>query len=66
MTNSFNFFKGLYPESNGIVGNTFYDSEINEKVNLIYDSKSSEVKWWNKAEPLWLTARNQVEFLNIL
>ena len=54
-------FKGLYPESNGIVGNNFFDPDYNAGINFLRDSNSNEVKWWNQSEPLWMTARKQVK-----
>ncbi len=51
---------GLYPESHGIIGNTIYDPDYNQRVNLLRDSNKLEIQWWNKSEPIWFTAKQQV------
>ena len=40
---------GLYPESQGIVGNKVYDPNYNEKVNFLeYNGEAKlDPKWWN-------------------
>jgi len=52
--------KGLYPENNGIVGNTFYDPYYNTYVDLLSGENNLEEKWWNQSEPVWITAKKQV------
>jgi predicted AlkP superfamily pyrophosphatase or phosphodiesterase len=37
---------GLYPESHGIVGNYFYDSELDDHFNYKDPSHSWDEKWW--------------------
>lgn len=49
---------GLYPESHGIVGNTFWDPKINEEFYYTHPAVSMQPKWW-MAEPLWVTAEKQ-------
>ncbi|KAL2841893.1 alkaline-phosphatase-like protein [Aspergillus pseudoustus] len=56
--NHFTLVTGLYPESHGIVGNTFWDPELKEQFYYTHPSVSMQPKWWN-AEPLWMTAENQ-------
>lgn len=56
--NHFTLVTGLYPESHGIVGNTFWDPELQEQFYYTHPSVSMQSKWWN-AEPLWMTAENQ-------
>jgi len=56
--NHFTLVTGLYPESHGIVGNTFWDPELEEQFYYTHPSVSMQPKWWN-AEPLWMTAENQ-------
>ncbi|PYI09658.1 nucleotide pyrophosphatase family protein [Aspergillus sclerotiicarbonarius CBS 121057] len=56
--NHFTLVTGLYPESHGIVGNTFWDPELQEEFYYTHPSVSMQPKWWN-AEPLWMTAENQ-------
>ncbi|RFU32419.1 hypothetical protein B7463_g3912, partial [Scytalidium lignicola] len=48
---------GLYPESHGIVGNTFWDSDLQEEF-ISTDPVAMQPKWWG-GEPLWVTAENQ-------
>ncbi|XP_023340595.1 ectonucleotide pyrophosphatase/phosphodiesterase family member 6 isoform X2 [Eurytemora carolleeae] len=56
---------GLYPENHDIVGNQFYDSEIHKQLGNsgqaffnIEDQRSTQhMKWWQKDEPLWATAK---------
>jgi predicted AlkP superfamily pyrophosphatase or phosphodiesterase len=56
----FTLVTGLYMESHGIVGNQFYDPNINLKVNfLANDNSGLDARWWDKAEPVWLSAKNQ-------
>ncbi|RDW74589.1 alkaline phosphatase family protein [Aspergillus mulundensis] len=56
--NHFTLVTGLYPESHGIVGNTFWDPELQEQFYYTHPNVSMQAKWWN-AEPLWMTAENQ-------
>ncbi|KAI9367838.1 alkaline-phosphatase-like protein [Aspergillus egyptiacus] len=56
--NHFTLVTGLYPESHGIVGNTFWDPELQEQFYYTHPTVSMQPKWWN-AEPLWMTAENQ-------
>jgi predicted AlkP superfamily pyrophosphatase or phosphodiesterase len=56
--NHFTLVTGLYPESHGIVGNTFWDPELQERFYYTHPEVSMQPKWWN-AEPLWMTAENQ-------
>ena len=62
--NHYTLATGLNIESHGITGNSFFDPKADIKVNLIGDSKTivNDEKWWNAGEPIWLTARSQVEF----
>ena len=56
--NHFTLVTGLYPESHGIVGNTFWDPELQEAFYYTDTNSSMQAKWWN-AEPLWNTAEKQ-------
>jgi hypothetical protein len=56
--NHFTLVTGLYPESHGVVGNTFWDPEMNEDFYYTDPARSLQPKWWN-AEPLWVTAEKQ-------
>lgn len=56
--NHFTLVTGLYPESHGVVGNTFWDPNLEEEFHNTVSSISMQPKWWN-AEPLWVTAEKQ-------
>ena len=56
--NHFTLVTGLYPESHGIVGNTFWDPELQEEFYYTDPARSMQSKWWT-AEPLWVTAESQ-------
>ncbi|CAG8941104.1 unnamed protein product [Penicillium salamii] len=56
--NHFTLMTGLYPESHGIVGNTFWDPEMEEDFYYTHPDVSMQPKWW-MAEPLWVTAEKQ-------
>ncbi|KAJ5630234.1 uncharacterized protein N7484_010334 [Penicillium longicatenatum] len=56
--NHFTLVTGLYPESHGIVGNTFWDPELKEEFYYTHPSVSMLPKWWN-AEPIWVTAEKK-------
>ena len=56
--NHFTLVTGLYPESHGVVGNTFWDPELQEEFYYTDPARSQHPKWWN-AEPLWATAELQ-------
>lgn len=55
--NHYTLVTGLYPESHGVVGNTFWDKGLQEE---FYYTKAEAMnqKWWG-GEPLWVTAENQ-------
>jgi predicted AlkP superfamily pyrophosphatase or phosphodiesterase len=52
--NHFSLVTGLYPESHGIVGNTFYDPKFEEYFSYNNQKDLLESKWW-LAEPIWNT-----------
>lgn len=56
--NHFTLMTGLYPESHGIVGNTFWDPNMKEEFYYTHPTVSMQPKWW-MAEPLWVTAEKQ-------
>lgn len=53
--NHFTLVTGLYPESHGVVGNTFWDPNIQKEFYYTDPNRSMQPEWWN-AEPLWETA----------
>ena len=50
---------GLYVENHGIISNSFYDYELEERFSYgpPADSPNDE-RWWG-GEPIWITAENQ-------
>ncbi|KAI9701991.1 MAG: ectonucleotide pyrophosphatase phosphodiesterase [Candelina mexicana] len=55
--NHFTLATGLYPESHGIVGNTFWDPEMGKEFYYTDPARSMQPEWWG-GEPLWVTAEN--------
>lgn len=49
---------GLYPESHGVVGNTFWDPNLKEEFYYTDPARSMQPKWWG-GEPVWVTAELQ-------
>lgn len=56
--NHYTLATGLYPESHGVVGNTFWDPELKEEFYYTDPARSLDPKWWN-GEPFWVTAEKQ-------
>ncbi|KAJ5183861.1 hypothetical protein N7492_001477 [Penicillium capsulatum] len=56
--NHFTLVTGLYPESHGVVGNTFWDPQLQQEFYYTHPKVSMLPKWWN-AEPIWVTAERQ-------
>jgi predicted AlkP superfamily pyrophosphatase or phosphodiesterase len=56
--NHYTLATGLYPESHGVVGNTFWDPTLREEFYYTDPSRSMDPKWWN-GEPFWVTAQKQ-------
>jgi predicted AlkP superfamily pyrophosphatase or phosphodiesterase len=48
---------GLYPESHGVVGNTFWDEDLQEEF-FYTNPNAMQPKWWG-GEPIWVTAESQ-------
>uniref|UniRef100_H2YLL8 SMB domain-containing protein n=1 Tax=Ciona savignyi TaxID=51511 RepID=H2YLL8_CIOSA len=55
--NHYSMATGLYPESHGIVSNTMYDHDHQEKFN-IGNPNDFHPFWWG-GEPIWVTTSNQ-------
>ena len=49
---------GLYPESHGIVGNSFWDPALKKEFFYTDPARSMQGEWWG-GEPLWVTAERQ-------
>lgn len=56
--NHYTLATGLYPESHGVVGNSFWDPTLQEEFYYTQPSHSMDPKWWN-GEPFWVTAQKQ-------
>ncbi|KAF3935877.1 hypothetical protein ABW20_dc0100803 [Dactylellina cionopaga] len=56
--NHWSIVTGLYPESHGIVGNSFWDPEIEKEFYYTDPEKSLQAHWWG-GEPIWSTAERQ-------
>uniref|UniRef100_A0A8H7NL24 Uncharacterized protein n=1 Tax=Bionectria ochroleuca TaxID=29856 RepID=A0A8H7NL24_BIOOC len=56
--NHYTLATGLYPESHGIVGNTFWDPDLKEEFYYTHPSQSLDPKWWG-GEAFWTTAEQQ-------
>lgn len=56
--NHYTLATGLYPESHGVVGNTFWDPELKAEFYYTDPERSLDPKWW-KGEPFWATAELQ-------
>ena len=56
--NHYSIVTGLYPESHGIVGNSFYDPDLNASFSLSSSQQTNPV-WWI-GDPLWYDVKRQV------
>ncbi|KAL8714992.1 MAG: hypothetical protein Q9225_006445 [Loekoesia sp. 1 TL-2023] len=54
--NHYTLVTGLYPESHGVVGNSFWDPTLDEDFFYTDPTRSMQPKWWAGGEPLWVTA----------
>ncbi|OAA61651.1 type I phosphodiesterase/nucleotide pyrophosphatase [Niveomyces insectorum RCEF 264] len=53
--NHYTIVTGLYPESHGVVGNTFWDPALQADFHYTDPARSLDPKWWD-GEPFWVTA----------
>ena len=56
--NHYTLVTGLYPESHGIVANSFYDATFDEEFFYTNREHSMQPKWWDQ-NPIWETAERQ-------
>ncbi|KAH7358307.1 type I phosphodiesterase/nucleotide pyrophosphatase [Plectosphaerella cucumerina] len=56
--NHYTLATGLYPESHGVVGNTFWDPTLKAEFYYTDPARSLDAKWW-RGEPFWVTAEKQ-------
>ncbi|KAJ2516863.1 hypothetical protein H4217_004319 [Coemansia sp. RSA 1939] len=57
--NHYTIVTGLYPGSHGIVSNEFYDTRLNDTFMYKDPKCNADARWWDKAEPIWVTAEKQ-------
>jgi predicted AlkP superfamily pyrophosphatase or phosphodiesterase len=56
--NHYTMATGMYPEAHGVVGNTFWDPELQQEFYYTDPERSLQAHWWG-GEPLWVTAEKQ-------
>ncbi|KAI1779140.1 ectonucleotide pyrophosphatase/phosphodiesterase family member 3 [Hypoxylon cercidicola] len=56
--NHYTLATGLYPESHGVVGNSFWDPDLEGEFFYTDPDRSLDPKWWG-GEPFWVTAEQQ-------
>ncbi|PHH93012.1 hypothetical protein CDD83_2501 [Cordyceps sp. RAO-2017] len=56
--NHYTLATGLYPESHGVVGNSFWDPDLRAEFFYTDPKRSLDPKWWG-GEPFWVTAERQ-------
>lgn len=56
--NLYTIVTGLYPESHGIVHDTFTDPKTMKKFNINHPDSLNDKQWW-KGEPIWVTLGRQ-------
>jgi predicted AlkP superfamily pyrophosphatase or phosphodiesterase len=56
--NHFTMATGLYPESHGVVGNSFWDPAQQKEFYYTDPERSLQAEWWG-GEPIWRTAERQ-------
>ena len=54
--NHYTLVTGLYPESHGVVGNSFWDPDLKAEFYYTDPARSLDPKWWAGGEPIWVTA----------
>ncbi|MFL2983334.1 MAG: ectonucleotide pyrophosphatase/phosphodiesterase [Candidatus Neomarinimicrobiota bacterium] len=56
--NHYSIATGLYAENHGLIGNSFYDSILEDKYSLSDRSKVEDPRFY-EGEPIWVTAEKQ-------
>ena len=51
---------GLYAETHGMIGNFMYDPKHKEYFLIGSNYEQFHGHWWNGGDPVWITARRQV------
>ncbi|KAH7906182.1 Phosphodiest-domain-containing protein [Hygrophoropsis aurantiaca] len=64
--NHWTLMTGLYAESHGVIGNTFYDPVSNDTFHYNVAESAAQAHWW-EGEPMWETAeRAGVKTANLM
>jgi predicted AlkP superfamily pyrophosphatase or phosphodiesterase len=50
---------GRWPDEHGIIGNYMYDRSTEDVFDLLNVTTTRWRKWWQNAEPIWITAEKQ-------
>ncbi len=53
--NHYTLVTGLYPDNHGIVANTLYDPEFDDRFSMYHRETVRDGRWWG-GEPVWVTA----------
>ena len=56
--NHYSIATGMYAENHGLIGNHFYDAELDDNYTLSDRSKEQDSKFYG-GEPIWVTAEKQ-------
>jgi predicted AlkP superfamily pyrophosphatase or phosphodiesterase len=56
--NHYTMATGMYPEAHGVVGNTFWDPNLEKEFYYTDPDRSLQSYWWG-GEPIWVTAEKQ-------
>jgi len=59
--NHYALVTGLRPDRNGIVDNNMYDPAIGPQKFTMSAATAADPRWWNEAEPIWVTAEKAGE-----
>ncbi|KAG6313614.1 hypothetical protein E4U44_002465 [Claviceps purpurea] len=57
--NHYTLATGLYPEAHGIVGNSFWDPDLQAEFYYTDPARSLDPRWWAAGEPFWVSAEKQ-------
>lgn len=57
--NHYTLVTGLYPGHHGIISNTMHDPAIPVDFHYKDRKSTSDSRWWNGGEPIWITAQRQ-------
>jgi predicted AlkP superfamily pyrophosphatase or phosphodiesterase len=62
--NHYTLATGMWVDGHGVVDNRMYDPEFDDMFD--FRSLNSELRWWNGAEPIWITAeKNGIKTVSV-